>query len=116
MPASLDYSLHQKQVVCSSIGVISRVLQTHCYCILPKGKSGQAVTNGGRADQLLSGLIVRAVVFQNPLIFHTPYMASFTMPLLIFEVPALRSLKVIGTSPILKPNFQARYFISIWKA
>ena len=46
----------------------------------------------------------------------TPKTASLKMPLLIFDWPSRRSVKMIGTSSILKPSFQAVYFISIWKA
>ena len=42
--------------------------------------------------------------------------ASRKMPLLIFDCPSRRSVKMIDTSSILKPSFQAVYFISIWKA
>ena len=43
----------------------------------------------------------------------TPKMASTKMPLLILDVPAVRSVKMIGTSVMSKPYFQALNFISI---
>ena len=47
-------------------------------------------------------------------IFRTPQNASPKIPLLIFELPRVRSVKIIGTSTIRKPSFHAEYFISIW--
>lgn len=44
----------------------------------------------------------------------TPKSASPKMPLLIFEEPRRRSVKIIGTSQSRMPSFQAVYFISIW--
>jgi hypothetical protein len=38
------------------------------------------------------------------------------MARLIFEPPASRSEKTIGTSTTLKPALRARYVVSIWKA
>src|SRR5690242_7893615 len=50
-------------------------------------------------------------------LFHlsstTPNAASFIIPPLILDVPSVRSVKVIGTSLILKPCFHAVNFISI---
>ena len=43
----------------------------------------------------------------------TPKMASTKMPLLILDEPAVRSVKMIGTSVMSKPYFQALNFISI---
>ena len=45
----------------------------------------------------------------------TPQNASPRMPLLILEVPRVRSRKIIETSLMPKPSLQAVYFISIWK-
>ena len=46
----------------------------------------------------------------------TRHAASATMRRDIFEPPATRSLKMIGTSTIVKPSSVRRYVISIWKA
>ena len=46
----------------------------------------------------------------------TPKIASLKIPPDIFDVPSRRSVKIIETSSILNPSFQAVYFISIWKA
>jgi hypothetical protein len=43
----------------------------------------------------------------------TPQKASLMMPLLIFEVPLVRSVKIIGTSSTTKPHLSAVNFISI---
>ena len=47
--------------------------------------------------------------------FITPNSASLNMPPLIFDAPSRRSVKTIDTSPSLRPNRHAVYFISIWK-
>ena len=44
----------------------------------------------------------------------TPKNASPKIPLDILDVPASRSTKIIDSSTILNPYFQAVYFISIW--
>ena len=49
-------------------------------------------------------------------IFNTPRMASLKMLEFILLVPFTRSLKLMGTSTILKPLSLTRYFISIWNA
>ena len=64
--------------------------------------------------QLFLGLILPVMPLQRRL--STPKTASRKIPLLIFDCPSRRSVKMIGTSSILKPSFQAVYFISIWKA
>jgi hypothetical protein len=46
----------------------------------------------------------------------TPNTAYLKIPLDILEVPFVLSVKIIGTSTILKPYFQLSNFISIWKA
>ena len=64
--------------------------------------------------QTFLGLILPVMPLQRKLM--TPNTASLKMPLLIFDCPSRRSVKMIGTSSILKPSFHAVYFISIWKA
>ena len=46
----------------------------------------------------------------------TPKKASLNIPVDILEVPAVRSVNMIGISTTLNPCFMAVYFISIWKA
>lgn len=46
--------------------------------------------------------------------FVTSHIASATMAPLIFDVPNLRSRKMIGTSSILRPASAARIVISTW--
>src|ERR1700733_8593359 len=46
----------------------------------------------------------------------TPKNASRKILVDIFEVPRVRSVKMIGTSTSLKPCLMVVYFISIWKA
>ena len=43
-------------------------------------------------------------------------MASATMEPVIFDAPARRSTKVIGTSRTRRPARRTRYVVSIWNA
>jgi hypothetical protein len=87
------------------------VLQTELFIKKPS----EIFSKGLKIFKKLYGFYAAGFMFLN-LRLNTPRKASLNIRELIFEVPSVRSVKIIGTSKILNPRRQAVYFISIWKA